>query len=134
VPAHPASYIPTSVPATVNLIMEWATVKVSATKDPTSATSLDLVAHGTGRPAGVLTLDPSGGVDFVVDGVTYDQNFGAGARPFPFNSNGDASFIVTGLTPGTHTITAVLTDANNDTLDPSVGYAVKVNTVTKTIG
>jgi hypothetical protein len=53
--------------------------------------------------------------------------------PFPFNTDGYASYIVTGLTPGTHTITAELADAQDDTLNPVVGYAVTVNTVTKTI-
>lgn len=70
----------------VDLIREWATVKVSAKQDPSLATSLGLVAHGTGTPANLLTLDPGGGVDFVVDGTVIDQNFGYGSRPFPFNS------------------------------------------------
>jgi hypothetical protein len=133
VPANPHRYTPTTVTAVVNLIMEWATVKVTATADPSSATSLDLVAHGTGKPTNLVTLDPQGGVNFVVDGNVISQNFGDGSRPFPFNADGYASYIVTGLKPGTHTITAELTDANDDSLVPAVGYVVTVNTVKKTI-
>jgi hypothetical protein len=135
VPASPANYTPASVFTPINLIMEWVTIKVTATKDPSSATSLDLIAHGTGRPASLGTLVPGGGVDFVVDGNVISTTGVSGfPAPFPFNSNGDASHIITGLAPGTHTITALLTDANNDLLDRGVGYAVRVNTVTKTIG
>jgi hypothetical protein len=61
----------------------------------------------------------------------YRTEAAGGGNAGPFNSNGDASHIITGLAPGTHTITALLTDANNDLLNRGVGYAVSVNTVTK---
>jgi hypothetical protein len=133
VPADPDRYTSATVTAVVNLIMEWVTLKVTATKDSSSATSLDLIAHEAGTPTNLLTLEPQSGVNFVVDGNVISQNFGDGSRPFPFNADGYASYIVTGLKPGTHTITAQLTDANDDPLVPAVGFVVTVNTVKKTI-
>jgi hypothetical protein len=133
VPANPAHYTPTSVTVDIDLIAEWVTMKVTATADPTSATSLDLVAHETSRPANLLTLESGCGVNFVVDGNVITSHNGSYPVPFSFNSNGDASDIVTGLKPGTHTITAQLTDSGDDLLNRSVGFAVTVNTVTKTI-
>jgi hypothetical protein len=136
VPASRARYLPASGPGVINLIKEWVTLKVTASKDSSSASSLDLIAHGAGRPASLATLVPGGGVNFIVDGneINGISPITGLPVPFPFNSNGDASHIVTGLVPGTHTITAELTDSNDDLLNPVVGYKVTANTVTKTTG
>jgi hypothetical protein len=107
---------------------------VTARPDPSSATSLDLIAHGTGRPTSLANLANGSGVNFIVDGNVITGHNGSAPAPFLFNANGYASDIITGLTPGTHTVTAELTDSFDNPLNPLVGYKVGVNTVTATTG
>ena len=133
VPDVPANYVTSSTTAAVNLIAEAVLINVTAKQDPTDPTAADLTATAIGKPVNLATLIPGGGVNFVVDGTVVTSLNGTFPAPFPFNSSGVATHTITGLSAGSHTFTAQLTDANDDVLDPTVGDLVLVNTVTVNI-
>jgi len=133
VPATPASYIPSSATANVDLIAEVVHIMVTAKPDPNSATSVDLTATAAGKPAKLGTLIPGGGVNFIVDGTVVANLNGSFPAPFAFNSAGVATDTVTGLASGSHEFSAQLADSNDDLLDPAAGDKVIVNTATASI-
>jgi hypothetical protein len=131
-PARSAKYVPSTTTTSVNLIFEAVRIKVTATEDATTPSSLDVTATAVGVPYSLSSLIPSGGVNFIVDGTTYTASANGVAAPFAFNSNGEATDTITGLPSGTHTVTVQLADASDDPLNATVGYAVVSNTATGT--
>jgi hypothetical protein len=132
IPANPANFVPVSTTSAVNLIAEAVLMKVTAKQDPTTSSSIDVTATAIGAPTNLATLVPGGGVDFIVDGNVITAKNGSLPVPFPFNSSGVASTTITGLAPGSHTVSAQLEDSTNDNLDATVGYFIIANSVSVT--
>jgi hypothetical protein len=131
-PTRPTKFTPSSVTSPIDLFFEAVAIKVTATQDATTPSSIDVTAHGVGAPTSLATLIPGGGVDFIVDGKLITNQNGTHPAPFVFDSTGTATGVIPGLTAGAHTVTVVLVDGLNDKLDASVGYAVVANTANVT--
>jgi hypothetical protein len=131
-PARPAKYTSSSVTAPIDLIFETVFLRVNGVQDPTTPSSIDVTVHSTARPTSLATLIPGGGVNLIVDGKVITSTNGTFPAPFAFNSSGTATDVVTGLTPGSHTIAVQLTNSEDDLLDPAVGYLVASTTATVT--
>jgi hypothetical protein len=128
VPSNPANYVTTSATDPIDLIAEAVGIVVTAEQDPNTPSSIDVTATEVGTPDNLLTLLPGCGVDFVVDGTSYNALNGSFPIPFAFNSKGVATATITGLAAGTHSVTATLESAENSDINASVGYAVVANT------
>jgi hypothetical protein len=103
-----------------------ATTTVVSSDDPTVCQGDPIIFTATVTTSGTNT--PTGDVDFFDNGNPIPAGTGA-----TLNGAGTASFTISTLGPGTHTITAIYNgDTNNDPSPISAGYTQNINAIPAT--